>query len=326
MAPSSSKSERLALTRFVQKLAMFVGAVVAYFVMTASDYPARWLVDTNHVLFDSYRQCLLIGLSPHEDFQPQDYLRLNHVSISLVQRKNCGFSDHGRVVQIEASMSSLFTTPADEIRNDERVRGIDPVRLFMVGGVASALCLLLEACLLLAARRDVKMPWIVRNCVNMVPYFFYMPLNSQKSEDNQIWIRFPAFYSPVASFAFVTAPLVGATFCCVGVRLIHNHNSVTDPKFSIDELLQVPCGECCCVCGSFLFALLWKWIVIALAMNFSISFSFDFDFDFDFSFSICLEVLKVLTWVALATDLAAGLIFLRGACKCCQSADTDNQV
>ena len=51
-------------------------------------------------------------------------------------------------------------------------------------------------------------------------------------------------------------------------------------------------------------------VLIALYTNFTFPASFDFDFDFDFSFSIYMEILKVLTWTAMGTDLIAFIAFL----------------
>ena len=67
---------------------------------------------------------------------------------------------------------------------------------------------------------------------------------------------------------------------------------------------------CCGTCGIMSGYALLLLVMIALYTNFTFPASFDFEFDFDFSLSIYLEILKVITWTAMVSDLIAVIAFL----------------
>eukprot|EP00435_Cladocopium_sp_Y103_P074646 s119_g50.t1 len=283
MAPTSSKTERLAVCRFVQKLAMFGVAVGVYFSVKASEYPARWLhEDTGFFVFEKTRRCLVIWGSAPEDFDPvaplQEFLQ-----------------------ELQESQQEAYD-----------IRELGQMTRTSLSRVQSQNCGFMPGSLLVAKRRKdfVRIARKLGPICSLIPYFFYIPLNTQKSEDNQIWIRFPAFYQGATTFLFLTAFVIVLNVACVG--MIHCCRGTTLQDVS------------CAFIAAFLFCvLLCLVVVIALVADFSLAFSFDFDFRLDFSFSIYLEVLKVLTWVSLTTDLVAGLICLHWMCKGCPAADED---
>eukprot|EP00438_Fugacium_kawagutii_P026304 Skav221231 [mRNA] locus=scaffold1136:94656:95585:+ [translate_table: standard] len=305
---------------------MFGVAVGAYFSLRASDYPARWLGEDHSILImRDTRWCLVIWSFPPEDFEPVDWGHsMTRTSPSLVQSQNCGFmaapSTLSNTRKIDAHSSYLLSSTNWYFFGDAE-------RMFMLGGVATGLCLLFQGYVLVTKRRKsfVRIAGILGPICSLIPYFFYIPLNTLKSEDNQIWIRFPALYE-LATMSLLLAALiivlnvalvgfiVGMCDCCTG----------TCPGFSncsCEYTLQLV--DPACYCNGICCGLLWFFIVFALVGNFSLAFNFDFDFRLDFSFSIYLEVLKVLTWISLTTDLVAGLICLRWMCQGCPAADED---
>ena len=138
--------------------------------------------------------------------------------------------------------------------------------------------------------------WMFNLLVRMIPYFFYVPLNSLKSENDQIWVRFPALYEQTASLLFVAAPFCFASTGFFAVMARCKRDSCVQWLFLI-----------CLICQGLIFLLLWLMILFALYTDFRSVLSFQFDFDLVFSFSVPMEILPVLTWVALAIDLATSL-------------------
>jgi len=304
-------TKHLAVCRFFEKLAMFVLAVGAYFSVRASDYPARWMTEYKVLV---HKQCMLIWKSAPEEFFPVGPLSPNSRHemsgkyLTDFESQGCGFlSTSSTSLRFIDAYTSSFLTSQVRIINDV----INPENTFMVGGLAAGLCLLLEGCLLALKRRKyyARTARLGSSFFSVMPYFFYLPLNSQKSEDNLIWIRLPGAYELAASFLFFSAAVNVMSLGCAGICRICGEKE---------------CSQQCLWCSFlFFYVPLWVFLVVVVVMNFNSWPSFDLDFHFDFSFSIYLEVLTVLTWVALATDLVAGLTCLRWMCEGCQSADED---
>ncbi|CAE7207239.1 unnamed protein product, partial [Symbiodinium pilosum] len=147
----------------------FIVAIMAYFVMTQSDYPSRWLLeDSRFVFWRKYRKCLLIQLTPPDDYEPDSERYADHPDWMPIQKvsqhpelspENCGFLDHNvdewrrastAVFQIDANVSSLLTStfsfeggrydgPDGWIDYD-----VDPGHLFLLGGCTIFVCLILD--------------------------------------------------------------------------------------------------------------------------------------------------------------------------------------
>ncbi|CAE7273168.1 unnamed protein product [Symbiodinium sp. CCMP2456] len=289
-----------AVIRFVEKL----GGTLGNFPIFLYGSYRGWLIeDSGFVIFRKHRGCLLVELSPpdeyHTIFRPKEKnsLRPDHNS------ENCGFIDHeedewfsGRVsvFQIHGNVSSLLTNQYSFLGQAHGSMGaesydVNPGYLLLLGGVATALSVVFEGCLLIAKFVDVPKAWWF-SLLSLIPYFFYIPLNTQVSENQQVWIRFPALYEMAALLLIVAAAFVSFAACALACICA----SIT----------------CCGTCGIMSGYALLLLVMIALWTNFTFPASFDFYFDFDFSFSTYLEILKVLTWTAMLSDLIAFIAFL----------------
>ena len=106
---------------------------------------------------------------------------------------------------------------------------VNPGYLLLLGGVATALSVVFEGCLLIAKLVDVPKAWWF-SLLSLIPYFFYIPLNTQVSDDQQVWIRFPALYETAALLLIVAAAFLSvaacalACICASGERHHHHHH------------------------------------------------------------------------------------------------------
>lgn len=331
MAAKKKGSGVGAVIRFVEKVAMFVVAALACFALVRSDYPSRWLVeDSEFVAFArKHRGCLLIEFSApdeyHTIYRPTEKNSLRPDENS----ENCGFIDHeedewfsGRVsvFQVHGNVSSLLTNQYSFLGKAHASMGaesyeVNPGYLLLLGGVATALSVVFEGCLLIAKLVDVPKAWWL-SLLSLIPYFFYIPLNTQVSENQQVWIRFPALYETAALLLIVAAAFLSvaacalACICASGEWHGHHHHQHHHHHHHRHRHYDHPCIIGCGMCGIMTGYGLLLLVLIALYTNFTFPASFDFDFDFDFSFSIYMEILKVLTWTAMGTDLIAFIAFL----------------
>ncbi|CAE7896715.1 unnamed protein product [Symbiodinium microadriaticum] len=306
MAAKKKGSGVGAVIRFVEKVAMFVVAALACFALIRSDYPSRWLVEDSEsaVFARKHRGCLLIEFSApdeyHTIYRPTEKNSLRPDENS----ENCGFIDHeedewfsGRVsvFQVHGNVSSLLTNQYSFLGKAHASMGaesyeVNPGYLLLLGGVATALSVVFEGCLLIAKLVDVPKAWWF-SLLSLIPYFFYIPLNIQVSENQQVWIRFPALYETAALLLIVAAAFLSVAACALACIC------ASGEMLSMQGIIG--CGMCGIMTGYGLLLL----VLIALYTNFTFPASFDFDFDFDFSFSIYMEILKVLTWTAMGHPL-----------------------